>query len=157
MKKIKNFFEAVFYLSTAILISPFLLVYGFMRKAWLIHQFRMQWRNKGKHILFIYSDSPNWKGYIDSNIVPLIESKTVFLNWSKRSEWETDKPLEAKILETWGTAYEFNPMAIVFKSQWKIETVRFFKAFKDFKHGNNSLLKEKEQELLSYLQVSSIK
>ena len=89
--------------------------------------------------------------YIEQNIIPRIEAKAVFLNWSNRSEWKKRKPLEAKALFHWGGSSEFNPMAIVFVPGWKVETVRFHQAFKDYKHGKNELLKEKEEELYGYL------
>jgi len=43
-------------------------------------------------------------------------------------------------------------MAIIFVSGWKVQTIRFYQAFKDFKHGKSKLLREKEEELYAYLE-----
>ena len=136
-------------------ILPFLALYEVWRifeGLWLNYRFRNRYASKGKHILFVYSESPNWQEYIENNIVPRIETKAAFLNWSRRSEWRKRKPLEAKALFRWGGDTEFNPMAIVFASKWQVKTVRFHQAFKDHKHGKNKLLEEKEEELYAYLE-----
>lgn len=149
-----NRFLPLIIIVVAIFVLPLLAVHGiwiFLRGVWLNYRFRSRWNSKGKHILFIYSESPNWQNYIETNIVPLIEDKSVFLNWSKRSEWNIITPFEAKMFFYWCGDSEFNPMAIVFAPNWKVKTIRFHKAFKDHKHGNNNLLKEKEAELYSYL------
>ena len=155
--KIGNVLLAPVILLLVIVVLPFLIIYGvwrFIRGMWLSFRFRSRYSSEGKHILFVYSESPNWQEYIEENIVPCIEAKAVFLNWSKRSEWKKRKPLEAKALFHWGGDSEYNPMAIVFVSGWRVKTIRFHQAFRDFKHGKRKLLKEKEQELYAYLESS---
>lgn len=146
----------IFFLA-ALVVAPLfiaILLGLYFYGLWLNYQFRSKWKSHDKHILFVYSESPNWQLYIEQNIVPRIEDEAVFLNWSKRSEWKKSKPLEAKILSHWGGGSEFNPMAIVFMPRGKIKTVRFYQAFKDFKHGNSDLLRRKEAKLYSYLESS---
>ncbi|PID57494.1 hypothetical protein CSB45_06590 [candidate division KSB3 bacterium] len=135
-------------------LLPLFILYGvyqFFNGLWLSYKFRKQYASEGKYILFVYSESPNWQEYIETNIVPVLEGKTVFLNWSKRAEWRKRKPIEAKILFHWGGDTEFNPMAIIFAKRWRIKTVRFHQAFKHYKHGKDKLLREKEEELYAYL------
>jgi len=72
-------------------------------------RFKFKWAKKGKNILFIHSNSPNWQQYLEENIIPKIDKKAVLLNWSERSKWEKKKPLEAKLLSHFGGYYEFNP------------------------------------------------
>jgi len=138
----------------AIMLSPLWL---YLWLSWLIKgallniKFRMKWVRKGKHILYVYSESPNWQSYIEENILPKLEDKSVFLNWSKRSEWKKGKPLEAKVLEYWGGESEFNPLAVVFLPNGKVKVIRFHKAFMDFRHGKDILLKRKESELYEVL------
>ena len=65
----------------------------------------LRWYPKGKSLLFVYSDSPNWKEYIKTNILPNIERRAVILNWSKRSDWswnKLNKPLELRVFQHWG-------------------------------------------------------
>ncbi len=148
---------------TLILIAPLLLLAGFVAllifvvvypfifayRQWLKFRF---WQRHGKHgrfVLFVYSDSPNWKDYIEANILPRIESHVVILNWSKRREWERINPLEAQIFNHWAGRVEFNPMALVFSPSGKIKEVRFWRAFRDFKHGKERLLKEAESLLFT--------
>ena len=101
---------------------PFWVTYGilnFVYGIWLNYRFCSRYAVDGKHILFVYSESPNWQKYIEENILPKIDGKAVFLNWSKRAEWKESEPLEAKILSHWGGQKEFNPMAVVFLSGFR--------------------------------------
>ena len=152
--RIGNVLLAPVIILLVIVVLPFLALYGawrFLNGLWLKHRFRSQYASDGKHILFVYSESPNWKEYIEENIVPRIKTKAVFLNWSKRSEWRKNKPLEAKALFHWGGDTEFNPMAIIFVPGWRVKTVRFHQAFRDYKHGKTKLLEKKKEELYSNL------
>jgi hypothetical protein len=146
-----------------ILIAPFLLLAGFAAavlyiathpfifsyRQWLKFRFWQRHGKRGRFVLFIYSDSPNWKDYIEANILPRIESHAVTLNWSKRKEWERMNPFEAKIFNHWAGEKEFNPMALVFSPGGKIKDVRFWRAFKDFKHGKGASLKQAESLLFT--------
>ena len=141
-----------------LLAIPWLAVYStyrFFRGHWLRFRFRRDPRSRGKRIIFVYSESPNWQGYIEAEILPKLAPLAVTLNYSKRSEWKTAKPLEAKIWEHWGGEIDFNPVAIVIPERGKVKTVRFFKAFRDFKHGKDGPLREKERELLD--QVAALR
>ena len=153
-EKITKLFSNPLLFLLMVAISPLIFLIGlhhFLYKAWLNGRFRHKWQPQGKHILFVYSESPNWEAYIQESIAPVIEEKTVFLNWSQRSEWKTNKPLEAKILSRWGGGSEFNPMAILFLPHGKVKMIRFYQAFKEFKHGKPALLKQQESELFEYL------
>ncbi len=124
---------------------PFFLAY----RQWLKFRF---WHAHGKHgkfVLFIYSDSPNWKQYIEANILPRINSHAVILNWSKRREWERSNSFEARVFNHWSGEREFNPMALVFSPAGEVKDIRFWQAFRDFKHGKEELLKKAEDLLYS--------
>lgn len=99
--------------------------------------------------MLVYSESPNWQDYIEANWLPRLRSHAVILNWSDRNDWKQAKPLEAKILRHWGGYSEFNPMAVYFPRVGKVKTIRFFKAFRDFKHGKERSLKQAESELFA--------
>lgn len=42
-------------------------------------------------------------------------------------------------------------MAIIFDKKLDVKTIRFYQAFKNKNHGDDTLLKQKELELFSYL------
>ena len=133
-------------------VLAFLAVYGafnFIRGLWLRARFRRKWGAEGKRILFVYSESPNWQEYIEQNILPRLSPLVISLNYSRRAEWKNKKPLEAKIWEQWGTGPGFNPVAIVLPDRGRVKVVRFYQAFRDFKHGKDRLLRQKEDELYS--------
>tara|TARA_R110002096_G_scaffold435139_1_gene659482 strand:- start:1735 stop:2214 length:480 start_codon:yes stop_codon:yes gene_type:complete len=117
---------------------------------WLNVRFRLKHKFPKKNILFIYSNSPNWKDYIDDNLLDKLQPSTIFLNWSERSNWNTSQ-LEVKVFKHWASDREFNPMAIVFEENSKVRTIRFYKAFKNRNHGDEKLLQLKEKELFSYV------
>ena len=118
----------------------------------LRRNFRLKWDKEGRFVLFVYSESPNWQSYVEEHIFPRIKANAVTLNWSKRSEWNHDTPLEAKVFRHWGGDQEFNPLAVVIPKKGKVEVIRFFKAFKDYKHGNDSLLKQQESRLFGLVE-----
>lgn len=114
--------------------------------------FEQKWGARGKRILFVYSESPNWKSYIENTILPKLEPRIVTLNWSLRSEWKKNAPLEVKAFQYWGGSEEFNPIAIVFPKRGKVSVVRFWQAFKDAKHGNEHTLRKAVDELYRLLE-----
>lgn len=129
---------------------PYLVAYGvfnYFRGLWLRRRFRQKWGPEGKSVLFVYSESPNWQGYIEREILPKLSPHAILLNYSRRAEWKSNKPLEAKIWEQWSGDREFNPIAIVLPDRGKVKTIRFYQAFRDFKHGKDRLLRQKEDEL----------
>jgi hypothetical protein len=131
-------------------VLAFLAVYGVFnsfRGFWLRTRFRRKWGPEGKRILFVYSESPNWQAYIEQKILPGLSPFVISLNYSRRAEWKNKKPLEAKIWEQWAGDTDFNPIAIVLPDRGRVKVVRFYQAFRDFKHGNDRLLRQKEDEL----------
>ena len=131
-------------------ILPFFALYrvfDFFRGHWLRARFRRKWGPQGKSVIFVYSESPNWQEYIERKILPKLSPHAISLNYSKRTEWKKTKPLEAKIWEKWAGEREFNPIAIVIPDRGKVKTIRFYQAFRDFKHGKDRLLRQKEDEL----------
>ena len=114
---------------------------------WLRQRFRATWGRNGKRLLLVYSESPNWHQYITEHWMPRLSPYAVCVNWSRRNEWKPHPPLEAKILRHWGGAYEFNPMVVYFPKHGQVEVIRFWKAFKDFKHGKEQALRKAERRL----------
>lgn len=156
---------AIIMLSPLMLIvaGPLLMVY-LLKHLWLMCLVKIRWLPMGKSVLFVYSNSPHWKEYIEQNILPKIAAKAVVLNWSEKNTWDW-RSLEVKIFKHWSQAQlyklkgklkwsgeDYNPMAIVFSKKGS-KVIRFWKAFKDYKHGKEKLLRDMEAELFSSVSV----
>ncbi len=115
--------------------------FGLKVRFWLRHG------RKGRTILFVYSDSSNWKEYIEANILPRIEAHSIVLNWSKRREWQSHMQLETKVFDQWGGAGEFVPVALLFSVKGKVRTLRLWQPSENHKHGKGSVSREAEQVL----------
>ena len=123
-----------------------LLLWGAILRAWF-------WRAhaaRGRLVLFVYSESPNWKAYIEENILPHIRDRCVLLNWSERRLWSSTSPWEARFFRRFSGDREFNPLAPVFCARGRIRSVRFHQAFLDFKHGKE-LRFEQQKRSCSHL------
>ncbi len=158
-----------------IIVVPFIplilliaLIFGvcwLIRGVWLGLRVKLQWYPQGKYLLFVYSNSPNWKEYIETNILPKIDQHAIIINWSERSQWDwKKKSLEITVFKHWtgvnryffkgkikwdGEA--FNPIAITFIPWWKRKVLRFWQPFKDFKRGKERSLKQLEAQLFDIL------
>jgi len=102
---------------------------------------------RGRPVLFVYSESPNWQSYIEESILPRISDRAVVLNWSQRRHWSSTSPWEARYFRRFAGDREFNPLALVFCSRGRIRAVRFHQAFLDLKHGKDAALRAAEAEL----------
>jgi len=171
-ERLKEAFWVTLFIILLPVIIVYLLLWGIWHSLcglWLRFAVRIKWLPEGKNMLFVYSDSPNWKEYIESNILPRISDKAVVANWSERSKWDwTNKPLELRIFRHWTGVYryihgrgkkekwygrDFNPVAITFAPWWRVRVFRFWKAFKDHKHGKDKKLRELEHQLYRTLKL----
>ena len=108
------------------------------------------WSPRGINVLLVYSDSPNWHEYIETNIIPRLPSSTVALNWSDRRNWKRFS-LRVMVARFFGGSREFNPMIIVFRPFHWSKTYRFWKPLKYYKRGNTEQLHALETELFNDL------
>ena len=123
-------------------LAPLALRFVLKFRFWVRHG------RKGKVILFAYSDSPNWKDYIEAKILPSLEGCSVILNWSKRREWESSMQFEERLFNQWAGSGEFTPTAILFPLMGKVRVFRLFQPSNNPKHGKDKVSKEAEQSLL---------
>jgi hypothetical protein len=140
-----------------LLATPFLAVGARLarrKRRRLQREFRNRWGGQGKRLLLVYSKSPNWQAYIEENWLPQLESVAVVLNWSERSIWSERHPFEAHIFRTWAGDREFNPLAIIIPPDGPVRVIRFWQAFRDYKHGKDRTLRAAEAELEAALGVS---
>ena len=150
------------FLALGILLLPFVLLYvacylvgqlvwGGILRVWF-------WRahaSRGRRVLFVYSESPNWQAYIEQTILPRLGDRAVVLNWSERQLWRSTSPWEARFFHRFSGDRDFNPAAVIFCSRGRIRTVRFYRAFLDFKHGNDAPLRDAERELFTLTDASA--
>jgi hypothetical protein len=122
-------------------LAPFALRFGLKFRFWVRHG------RKGRVILFVYSDSSNWKDYIEAKILPRLEACSVILNWSKRREWESSMQFETSLFNQWAGSGEFTPTAILFPLMGKVKVFRLWQLSHNPKHGKDKVSKEAEQSL----------
>jgi hypothetical protein len=108
------------------------------------------WLPKGRDVLFVYSDSPIWREYMTTEILPLVESRAVVLNWSERSRW-SGWSLAVKTFRFFGGGRDFNPLVVLFRPFRRAKVLRFWSAFRDWKRGYREPLERLRQELLGVL------
>lgn len=139
-----------------VLALPFLAVRAWLdrrKRRRLQREFHHRWGAYGKRLLLVYSNSPIWQAYVERNWLPQLESFAVVLNWSERSTWSERHPFEAEIFRTWAGDQEFNPLAIVIPADGAVRVIRFWQAFRDYKHGKDRTLRAAEAELGAALGV----
>lgn len=115
----------------------------------------LNWCLRGRHVLFVYSDSPIWHEYIEKEILPRLEGRAVVLNWSERKRWK--KSLAILAFRRFGGWHAFNPLAVVFRPFQFAKVFRFFEPFQDFKHGNPDKVEKMKTELFEALDGSGHK
>ena len=100
------------------------------------------WWPRGRDVLFVYSDSPVWRDYIETNVLPNIRQRAIILNWSERRAWSSG--LAGAVFRHFGGTREFCPLAVVFCPFAQV--FRFWQPFRDWKHGRGSLLEQTQAE-----------
>jgi hypothetical protein len=109
------------------------------------------WCTRGRNILFVYSDSPIWHDYMEQHVLPYLGKRAVVLNWSQRRGWRIS--LSRMAVHHFGGSREFNPLAVVFRPFRRTRTFRFFRPFRDYKHGNPETLHKMENDFFGLIGV----
>src|SRR5262245_14220720 len=73
----------------------------------------LTWCPRGRYALVVYSNSPVWQEYFETEMLPSLAGRAAILNWSARSRWEVSLPV--MLFNLFGGSREFNPIAIVFE------------------------------------------
>ena len=109
------------------------------------------WCPRGRDVLFVYSDGPIWREYIDDRIIPRLCTRAVVLNWSQRKQW---RPSLARVaFHHFGGSREFNPLAVVFRPFRRTRTFRFWQPFRDLTHGRPAALHAMEREFFGSIGI----
>jgi hypothetical protein len=125
---------------------------AYVRHVWLqwraVSRFRAVWQPQGKDLLLVYSNSPHWKQYVEENWLPRWRQRAVVLNWSERGTWQRERGPEVALFRAFAGDREFNPLGIVVPPEGRRAlVVRFWRPFRDYKHGRDRLLRAAEAEL----------
>ena len=103
------------------------------------------WCRRGRSVLFVYSDSPIWREYVEERILPRLGERAVVLNWSQRKRWRGTLPV--LVFRFFGGSRDFNPLAVVFRPLRFARRFRFHEPFREYKHGKTESLARMEREL----------
>lgn len=111
------------------------------------------WLPRGKSVLIVSSESPVWKDYMADRVVAALRDRSVVLHWSGRGGWPRWPTLEILVFWYFGWGMEFNPLAIVFRPLRIARVFRFWKPFREFKHGKPQAVEDLTRGLLEYAGV----
>jgi hypothetical protein len=112
------------------------------------------WLTAGKDVLFVYSDSPVWRDYMLSEILPLVQSRAVVLNWSERATWKRGS-LRVLAFRLFSGEKSFNPLIVVFRPFRSAKKIRFWSAFREWKQGNKHAVEKLKSEIKNTLALPS--
>ena len=136
----------IFLLILAVLVPlSYLLIYLSIWSFWL---------GRGKDILFVYSDSPIWRDYMLSEMLPLVEKRAVVLNWSERGTWKWWS-LSVLAFRFFSGRKAFNPLIVVFRPFHLARKFRFWPAFREWKQGNKEAVEKLKLEIQDTLALPS--
>ena len=136
-----------------VMLIPLAIVAYWLRGKYLLFKAQRQWKAQSIRGVLVYSDSPNWKSYIESNWLPVFRDRFVILNWSQRKQWEPS--LERSLFRRFcGPDENYNPAIILLRGLRAPLVFRFFYAFRDAKHGNVQALNDLERVLLAELDLT---
>jgi hypothetical protein len=138
-------------LATVFLLFPLGVVF---MAAWLVATIALHlallvaWLPRGRRVLFVYSDSPSWKPYLDEHVVPRLPRNAVILNWSERARW-SPFGLGVWLFRMWSGARDFNPIAMVVTPWRGPKLFRFWSAFDERERGNPEPLRDVQAAFLA--------
>jgi hypothetical protein len=135
-----------------LLLPIFLLAAAFywMYRITLYLLIWLLWLRNGKDVLFVYSDSPIWREYMTTQILPLVQERAVVLNWSERNTWPKWS-LAVRVFRMFSSGRDFNPAVLLFRPFRGAKSFRFFSAFKEWKHGRTEQVEQLRSELTQAL------
>ena len=131
-----------------LVIAAALAAQSHLARRGAIAAFRAAYADSGKDVVVVYTDSPHWKEYIETRWLPRWAHRVIALDRSR--PWRADQP-EARLWRTVAGSVEHTPVVIVVPPHGEVQIVRFFLAFRDYKHGKDTRLREAEARLARIL------
>ena len=143
----------LFLLCVAILLF---IVFSYLLTGLVLHlMVWFFWCRCGRYVLLVYSDSPIWQGFFETNILPRLGERAVVLNWSHRNRWRFS--LAVRVFWYFAGPHDFNPIALVFRPFRRTRQFRFYQPFRQFKHGRTDAVTNLEHALYQYVdEVSGV-
>lgn len=108
------------------------------------------WIPRGKDVLFVSSNSPIWKEYMETQILPFVAERATVIDWSARQNWPKWS-FTVRVFRTFGRGRDFNPMVVLFRPLRRAKIFRFLPAFRDWKQGNTQDLDRLRNDLMRAL------
>lgn len=143
--------------SLIVLLSPIILplailvlVLHVLNKAVVYLLVWVWWLPRGKDVLYVSSDSPIWKEYMEVEIFPLVAERAVVLSWSARSKWPKWS-FAVHVFHTFGGRRDFNPIVALFRPFRRMRIFRFLPAFQERKHSNNARIEQLRHNFMQAL------
>ena len=127
------------------------LVLHFLNKVVVYLLVWLCWLPKGKDVLYVSSDSPIWKEYMETEVLPLVAERAIVLSWSARSKW-SNWSFAVRVFRTFGRGRDFNPMVVLFRPFRSARIFRFLPAFQERKHGNSTSVEQLRRDLMQALE-----
>lgn len=98
--------------------------------------------------ILVFSESPNWKEYVEKEWLSRLGARVVVLNWSNRRSWWPTLPVLVFHYFCCGQEQDnFNPAVILFRGIKYPYVYRYFYAFRDAKHGRPETLHQLETHM----------
>lgn len=145
--------ERLLLLPLFVLVSPLMLLgltLWALNRAVIYLIVWLWWLPNGKDVLYISSNGPIWREYMETEIFPLVAGRAVALNWSERAKWRT-LSFPERVFRTFGRGRDFNPMVIVFAPFRRARIFRFYPALTKWKHGDSTALDQLRADLIRAL------
>lgn len=149
-RKLARFAFIVLLLPIILPLAIVAVVLHFLNKAVVYLLVWMWWLPRGKDVLYVSSDSPIWKEYMETEVFPLIAERAMVLSWSARSIWPKWS-FAVRVFRTFGRGRNFNPMVVLFRPFRRARIFRFWPAFQERKHGNTASVEKLRRELMQAL------
>jgi hypothetical protein len=127
------------------------LVLSFLNKVVVYLLVWVWWLPRGKDVLYVSSDSPIWKDYMETEVLPLVAQRAIVLSWSARSKWPRWS-FAVRVFRTFGRGRNFNPMVVFFRPFRRARIFRFLPAFQEQKQGNSASIEQLHRDLMQALQ-----
>jgi hypothetical protein len=108
------------------------------------------WCRRGKDVFYMSSQSPVWREYMETHILPLVQERAVIVDWTERRELERFS-LKAAVARSYSREKEFNPIVVLFRPFHMRREFRFHGAFREYKHGKPEKVEVLRTELIEAL------
>ena len=149
-RKVPRFTLFIFFLPVILPLVVIGLVLHIANKAIVYVLVWVLWLPRGKDVLYISSDSPIWKEYMETGVFPLVAKRAIVLSWSARSKWPKWS-FAVRVFRAFGQGRDFNPMVVLFRPFRPARVFRFLPPFRERKHGNAAAIDQLRGDLMQAL------